>query len=132
MWSARYMGNASLFDRLGGETAIEAAVIAFYAKVMTDPSISGFFAGYDIHALIKKQVAFMTMAFGGPSKYSGRDLRHAHAGLVRNGLADQHFDAVAGHLRTTLDELGVDAATTAEVLAIVGGTRPDVLAGNAP
>jgi hemoglobin len=121
------MANPSLFDRLGGEAAVESAVVAFYAKVMTDPNVSGFFVGYDIHALIKKQIAFMTMAFGGPSKYSGRDLRVAHAGLVQQGLTDQHFDAIARHLQTTLDELGVDSATTTEVMAIVGQTRQHVL-----
>ncbi len=78
-------------------------------------------------AQIKKQIAFMTMAFGGPNKYSGRDLRTAHAKLPAGKLNDAHFDAVAGHLKTTLDELGIDGATTSEVLGIVGGTRSDVL-----
>jgi hemoglobin len=67
----------------------------------------------------------MTMAFGGPNHYTGRDLRTAHAKL--NGLNDAHFDAIAHHLKETLMELGVDDVTTREVLAVVGGTRSDVL-----
>ena len=117
----------SLFERLGGEAAIEAAVVDFYERMMADPSIAPFFEHLDMEAQIKKQIAFMTMAFGGPNHYTGRDLRTAHAKLVARGLGDAHFDATLRHLGDTLRGLGVDEATTAEVLAIVDGTRTDVL-----
>ena len=67
------------------------------------------------------------MAFGGPVKYDGKDLRQAHAHLVARGLNDSHFDAVAGHLQSTLKELGVANDLIAEVMALVGSTRNDVL-----
>jgi hemoglobin len=118
---------ASLYERLGGESAVEAAVIGFYERIMADASLAPFFTHLDIDAQIKKQIAFMTMAFGGPNRYSGRDLRDAHKGLVSRGLGDGHFDAVAHHLKATLDELGIDAATAGEVLGCVGGFRNDVL-----
>ena len=35
----------------------------------------------------------------------GRDVRSAHLRLVKQGLSDAHFDAVAGHLQATLQEL---------------------------
>ena len=120
-------GAPTLFERLGGEAAIEAAVVDFYERIMADPTLAPFFQHLDMGAQIKKQIAFMTMAFGGPSKYSGRDLRTAHAPLVKKGLTDAHFDAVAGHLGDTLKELGIDERTTSEVLAVVGFTRQDVL-----
>lgn len=117
----------SLYERLGGEAAVAAAVVRFYEKVMEDPSLSPYFDGLDMDAQIQKQIAFMTMAFGGPHRYTGRHLRAAHAGLVQKGLGDAAFDAVALHLRTTLEELGVEAGLVGEVLEIVGGTRNDVL-----
>lgn len=118
----------SLYERLGGEAAIEAAVVDFYERVMSDPSLAPFFEHLDMDAQIKKQIAFMKMAFGGPNKYTGKDLRTAHAQLVASkGLTDSHFDAVAKHLGDTLTELGVDAATTSEVIGVVAGTRNDVL-----
>jgi hemoglobin len=119
----------SLFERLGGEAAIQAAVVLFYEKVMSDGALAPFFEGIDFQKQIEKQIAFMTMAFEGPNGYTGRDLRTAHAGLVRRGLSDLHFDKVAHHLAATLDELGVATAVRDEVLTIVGGTRGDVLAG---
>lgn len=118
----------SLFERLGGEAAIEAAVVDFYERVMSDPTLAPFFEHLDMDAQIKKQIAFMKMAFGGPNNYTGKDLRTAHASLVASkGLNDSHFDAVAKHLGETLTELGVDAATTSEVIGVVAGTRSDVL-----
>ena len=121
------MDAATLYARLGGEAAVEAAVVRFYDKIMADPSLAGFFEHLDLSAQINKQIAFMTMAFGGPNKYSGRDLRTAHTNLVQRGLGDGHFDAVAKHLAETLDELGVAAEVRDDVLAIVEGTRRDVL-----
>ena len=117
----------TLFDRLGGQAAIEAAVVSFYEKVMGDPTLAPFFDGLDMDAQITKQIAFMTVAFGGPNRYSGRDLRIAHAPLLKRGLVASHFDSVATHLRSTLEELGIDSASIQEVLNIVEGTRADVL-----
>ena len=119
--------SPSLFERLGGEAAIEAAVVGFYERVMSDPTLSPFFDGLDMGAQIKKQIAFMTMAFAGPNRYSGRDLRTAHARLVEQGLNDGHFNSVQIHLRSTLEELGVDPATVTEIAGIVETTRGDVL-----
>ena len=117
----------TLYERLGGEAAIEAAVVRFYEKIMEDAALAPFFEDLDMAAQIKKQIAFMTLAFGGPSAYSGRDLRTAHSKLVARGLNGAHFAAVAGHLESTLQELGVDRPSINEVLAIVGTTRGDVL-----
>jgi len=35
--------------------------------------------------------AFLTMGFGGPDNYSGKDLREGHRHLLRVGLNDGHF-----------------------------------------
>jgi hemoglobin len=117
----------SLYERIGGEAAVMAAVDLFYRKVMDDELTRPFFAGLDMPAQVKKQVSFMTWAFGGPAEYKGRDLRTAHAGLVQRGLNDQHFDAVARHLEATLRELGLADDLIQEALGIVGGQRDVVL-----
>lgn len=118
---------ATLFERLGGEEAIIAAVDLFYEKVLADPLLSGFFKPLGSDQLAQKQVAFMAWAFGAPTEYRGKPLREAHAGLVARGLGDTHFDAVAAHLRATLEELSVESALIDEALAIVATTRAEVL-----
>ena len=118
----------SLYERIGGEPAIMAAVDLFYAKVMNDELTRPYFKGLDMGAQVKKQVAFMSRALGGPVEYHGRDLRTAHSKLVRDqGLGDAHFDAVATHLRSTLEELGVQKELVDEALTAIGGMRDEVL-----
>ncbi len=120
--------SASLYERIGGEAAIMAAVDLFYEKVLADPLTRPFFEGLDMAGQTKKQTAFMTWAFGGPAEYRGRDLRTAHARLVtEKGLGNAHFDAIAAHLKATLEELGVTETLVDEVLAVVASTREQVL-----
>jgi hemoglobin len=120
--------TTSLYERIGGEPAIMAAVDLFYKKVMEDSLTRPFFAGLDMKGQVQKQIAFMSRALGGPVEYQGRNLRAAHERLVKEqGLGDAHFDAVAGHLKSTLEELGVDSAIVTEALTAIGGMRNDVL-----
>ena len=116
-----------LFEKIGGEPAVEAAVDLFYRKVLSDDRISRFFDDTDMDEQRAKQKSFLTMAFGGPNEYTGEDLRTAHKKLVDDGLGDSHFDAVAVHLQNTLEELGVPAELVNQVMAIAAGTRDDVL-----
>ena len=117
----------SLFEKLGGETAVNAAVDIFYRKVLADDRIARFFEGVDMDAQASKQKAFLTMAFGGPNNYSGKDMRDGHAHLVKDGLNDTHFDAVVENLGATLKELGVSDDLIGEVAATAETTRNDVL-----
>lgn len=124
---AAMAGGKSLYDRIGGEAAVNAAVDIFYRKVLADDRISAFFEGVDMDKQAAKQKAFLTMAFGGPNNYTGTDMRTAHAPLVERGLNEDHFNAVAGHLQATLEELNVPADLIGEVMAIAGSTKDDVL-----
>ena len=119
--------SGSLFDRIGGQAAVDAAVEIFYGKVLGDALLASFFENTDLESLRRMQTAFLSLAFGGGAAYEGRDLRAAHAPLVANGLADEHFDAVAGHLQATLEELSVPGDLIAEAMAIAASTRDDVL-----
>jgi hemoglobin len=118
----------TLYEQLGGEAAVTAAVRVFYQKVLDDDLTRPFFSDLDMEAQTRKQIAFMTWAFDGPVDYRGRDLRTAHAALVkRRGLNDSHFDAVARHLAATLKELCVPAALREEALRRVDSLRDTVL-----
>jgi len=63
---------------IGGAAAVDAAVDIFYRKVLTDDRISDFFDTVDMEEQHSKQKAFLTMAFGGPNNYTGKDMREAH------------------------------------------------------
>ena len=119
--------STTLYDKIGGEAAVNAAVDIFYRKVLRDNRINRFFEGVDMEKQAAKQKSFLTVAFGGPNKYSGEDMRRGHAHLVAAGLNDSHFDAVMEHLGATLTELKVPGDLIAQAAAIAESTRNDVL-----
>lgn len=121
------MGEASLYERIGGESAVNAAVDVFYKKILADDRIKHFFADTDMVAQHNKQKMFLTYAFGGPNNYTGRSMRAAHAKAVENGLNEDHFNAVAENLQKTLEELGVKSELIDEAIAIAASTKNDVL-----
>jgi hemoglobin len=125
------MSDSSLYEKIGGEAAVNAAVDIFYRKVLADDRINKFFEGVDMDRQAAKQKAFLTFAFGGPNNYTGKDMRDGHAHLVKNGLDDSHFDAVMENLGATLKELNVPDELIAEAAAIAESTRNDVLGRSA-
>jgi hemoglobin len=119
--------NLSLYERIGGAAAVDAAVDVFYSKVLSDYRINRFFDNIDMKKQAIKQKAFFTVAFGGPNNYTGSDMRHAHARLVKIGLNNDHFNVVMEHLEATLKELNVTQELIEEVTKLAESTRNDVL-----
>lgn len=66
----------------------------------------------------------MTFAFGGPSRYTGKTLRAAHASM---NLNEMHFNAVAENLQAALKDLKVPDELIAQVMTIAGSVKSDVL-----
>ena len=102
----------SIYDSIGGEPAVRAAVDDFYSRVLADMRLAPFFAGTDLERLKAHQRAFIAAAIGGPELFGGRDMVSAHAGL---GIGDGDFDAVVGHLVGTLTALGVPENTIGQI-----------------
>jgi len=117
----------TLYEQLGGQSAVDAAVDNFYRKVLTDDRVSSFFDGVDMDKQMAKQKAFLALVFGGPNNYSGKDLRTGHAHLLKRGLNDSHVDAIIELLGQTLMEMGVTEALVQQVAALAESTRNDVL-----
>ena len=100
--------ESSVYDRLGGSSALRLVTEAFYQKVLADEELAPYFAFVAMDRLTAMQASFLTMAFGGPDQYEGRGLREAHARL--RDLDDRHFDKVVGYLADTLHEFGASDA----------------------
>ncbi len=105
-----------LFEKIGGAPAIKATVEEFYRRVLSDPELKNFFENTNLKWLKKQQADFFTTALGGPSTYDGADMREAHKHLA---IESKHFGKVAGHLKDTLESLGVPGNLVRDVLAIV-------------
>ena len=118
----------TLFERLGGDAAMEAAVTKFYARVLADSRVNYFFKDTNMTTQHKTQLNFMSVAFGKQDKYSGLAMNIAHKKLIdKMGMNDSHFDAIAEDLKLTLEEMGVSKELVNEAITAVGGLREQVM-----
>ena len=115
----------SLYEKLGGKPAIDAVVEAFYVKVLADNRIKHFFDDINMNKQRRKQKEFLAAAFGGPIPWTGKDMRKAHANIP--GLTEVHFNAVAENLQKTLVDFKIKPELIAQVMAIAGSVKDDVL-----
>lgn len=114
----------TLYERLGGASAVDAVVDEFYDRVLADETLAPYFEGVDTETLHDHQVAFISHVAGGPVEYDGRAMAAAHAGL---GVSDEAFDRVADHLDASLRTFDVPASDRAELLDAVESLRADVV-----
>ncbi len=117
-----------LYDRIGGDKAMDIVVDLFYRKVLADDVVGKFFADVDMEGQRLKQKNFLCMAFGGPYQFSGTDLRNTHRRLVEKmGLTDAHFNRVLEIFRESLLELHVSEKELNGMIEILESARSDVL-----
>lgn len=121
-WVAAREG--SLYHKLGGWKSIDAAVDAFYVKVLADKRVNHFFEDISMPKQHRKQKEFLSAALGGPIPWTGKDMRKAHDGM---GLTEEHFNAIAENLIATLKDLKVSQELIDQVIAVVATTKDDVL-----
>ena len=116
--------SRSLYERLGGKTAITAVVDDFVARCAADARINGKFARTDIARLKESLVDQICEAAGGPCTYSGRDVRATHDGMA---VTAGEFDALVEDLVATLDGFSVPEAEKGELLGVLGPMRADIV-----
>ena len=110
-----------LYDRIGGDQAMDIAVDLFHRKLLEDDLVGRFFDDVDMAAQRLKQKSFLAMAFGGPHQYSGVEL------VSKMGLEARHFDRISAILKETLEELKIGAAEIEEVMQVIETTGEAIL-----
>jgi truncated hemoglobin YjbI len=103
---------------------MEAAIDAFYVKVLADDRVKHFFDDVSMDKQRRKQKEFLSAAFGGPLPWTGKDMRKAHEGM---GLTEVHFNAIAENLVNTLKDLKISQDLIDQVVAVALTTKDDVL-----
>jgi hemoglobin len=121
--AAQHM-TKSLYERLGGSTAITAVVDDFVANVAADRRINKFFARADVPRLKYLLVQQICAGTGGPCIYTGRDMRTAHAGM---GIRSRHFNALVQDLGRTLNKFKVPRREQRELVAILAPMKKDIV-----
>lgn len=115
--------KASLFDRIGGQTAVAELVDDFYGRVCEDSDLAPFFQHASIEKLIRMQNEFFCAALGGPIDYSGVDLAHAHHG---RGIGRIQFGRFVEHLLGTLQSRGINDADAREIISRIATYEEEI------
>jgi hemoglobin len=125
------MESTSLFTRLGGSPGIARIVESVASRHLENPVIRARFRPYlerpGAIETMKAQLAhFLELGSGGPRRYSGRDMKSAHAGM---NISAAEYMAALDDIVAALAEAGVDEQTRKDVLAIAWSLKADIMHG---
>src|SRR5262245_33962392 len=120
-----------LYERLGGKPAIQAVAGDLVDRILRDGRVNKWFAHAASTpantALYKAKLSdFLCQSLGGPCKYTGLDMVAAHKG---RGVTSEAFDAVVEDLVASLNQFKVAAKEQSDLLKILGGLKPAIVAG---
>src|SRR5215213_5735773 len=100
--------DTSLYKRLGGYDVIAAFTDQWLGLALADPPLAVYFKGMSNDTKGKARqliVDFIAASTGGPTIYTGRDMKTLHEGL---GISRGEYDALLQYARTTLAALGLE------------------------
>jgi hemoglobin len=120
----------TLYQRLGGYDVIATFTDQWLGYVLGDPLLSPYFRGMSNDTKGKARqliVDFIAASTGGPTIYTGRDMKTLHEGL---GISRGEYATLMRHATTTLDALGVGSGEKDEVLAWMASLEDDTIERN--
>ncbi len=120
--------TSTLYERIGGDDAIESLVYAFYRRIFADPELSPFFEGMSQDRLQTMQREFFSAALDGPVRYSGRPLHEVHAGL---GIELRHLSRFLDHMMEALSDFPISEQDRYEIRSRIN-TYADEITGSTP
>src|SRR5262245_47119496 len=123
----------SLYERLGGQPAVEAVANGLVDRILADNRVNKWFAHAgstpeNKAAYKAKLTAFICKSVGGPCNYTGRDMVTAHKG---RDVTNEAFNAVVENLSAQLDQLKVPAPEKNEVMQLIGTLRASIVQNGA-
>ena len=117
----------TLYQRLGGYDVVAAFTDQWLGLVLGDPLLPSYFRGMSNDTKGKARqliVDFIAAATGGPTIYTGRDMKILHEGL---GISREEYATLMRHAATTLDALGVGSGEKDELLAWMASLEDDTI-----
>jgi len=111
--------DKSLYERIGGYDAIAAVTDDFLARLEKDDKLGRFFQGVSDDSVIRIRqhvIDLICAQTGGPCKYTGRDMKTAHAGL---GITKADWDRSNQRFGETLAKFKVPDKEQKELAALL-------------
>ena|SRR5579862_2358820 len=121
------MDSACLYKRIGGYDVIAAVIDDMFARLRGDARFARFGMGRSVDShkrsrqLLLDQICELS---GGPSYYTGRDMKTSHAGLRITG---EEWHANLEHTRAALQKFGIADPEQSEFLALFERYRREIV-----
>jgi hemoglobin len=124
LMSAAALADKTLYESMGGEPALRAALDHFADIVVADDRINFTFAEANMAKF--KQLLFEQLCnlSGGPCKYTGRDMRTSHTKLKINNA---EFNALAEDLYISLGQAGVPYRLQNKLMALLAPMQHEIV-----
>src|SRR5204863_8855255 len=113
--------------RLGGYDGLAAFADDLLARLMNDSQLRVYWKGKCKDSLTKERqllVEFLSAAFGGPARYTGRDMKTSHDGL---SISESDWAIFVQHTTATLNDPGVGEREKAEFPAGGARLKPEIV-----
>ena len=114
----------TLYERMGGEAKLKAAVNDFVAIILADDRINFAFADTDLtkfNQLLFEQLCELS---GGPCRYTGRDMHTSHAKL---NITRAQFNALTEDLYVALERVHVPYHLQNKLIAMLAPMERDIV-----
>ena len=105
--------SQTLYDQLGGFSAVRKLVSDFYDRVLDEEKIASFFRDTEMSKLIDHQTKFFATLLGGPVSYTDEQLRKLHTSM---GIQDHHFDVILDLVQETLEDHDIDEQAVTSII----------------
>lgn len=119
--------TATLFERLGGYSAVAAVADDLLPRLRSDPQLGRFWAHRGEDGIQREKqllVDYLCSAAGGPMYYRGRDMLLTHRGMR---ISESDWNVFLGHAGATLAKFQVPAAEQGEIVAFVLSLKGDIV-----
>ena len=119
--------TATLFERLGGYSAVAAVADDLLPRLRSDPQLGRFWAHRGEDGIQREKqllVDYLCSAAGGPMYYRGRDMLLTHRGMR---ISESDWNVFLGHAGATLAKFQVPATEQGEIVAFVLSLKGDIV-----
>lgn len=116
--------DATLYQALGERAGIEKIVAGLLQRATADARISAQFKDTNLPQLQQRLVDQVCALSGGPCRYTGADMKTAHANL---DIRKADFNALVEDLQASMDANGVPFGAQTRLLALLAPMHRDVV-----
>ncbi len=121
------MSENTLYERLGGYDAIAAVTKDLMVRIKADLQLGRFYKYRGDDGIQREEqllVDFLCSSAGGPTYYTGRDMKTLHIGMKLN---ENDWSALMEHVNATLEAFQVPQAERDDLVAFIQSTKADLV-----